>query len=108
MNIMADTKKTDECEEHEIGLCVHCGKMIYSSQKFEVLTYDVPTQWEPHYKTGPVHVWCRVPLLKRFVKDLIKDISTLTWFIEGVMKTPKPCIPKEEPVTKIKKAKKRR
>lgn len=100
-------KKEVEKERKILGLCVYCNKHIYNNQKFEMIEYDVPSNWESHYKKGAVHKHCRIPAFKRFIQDLIKDISTLTWFIEEVIKTPRPCVNIKEP-PKRKATKKRR
>lgn len=79
--------KNKKEEIRVVGRCGYCEQLVYSNQKYEELQFARPLPWKDGYMTGPIHKQCRVPALKRFNKDLMKDVETLNWMLEGVLKT---------------------
>lgn len=77
-----DQKKTEE--RRLVGICVYCSEPIYNNERWEVLYYSRPGPLEKDYKKGILHNRCRLPALKRLVIDLIIDVNSLTWLIEGI------------------------
>lgn len=73
-------------KKYLVGKCGFCEHPIFSNQKFEVLFCARPLPNKEDYYNAPIHNRCRMPMLKRFNDELMRDIKTLTWMVDTFTK----------------------
>lgn len=78
-------KRKKKPKPYMVGKCGYCEKFIYSDEKYEILAFARPSMWEDRYKKGPVHNRCRLPMYKRFNRELMRDVETMAWFTKGLV-----------------------